>query len=141
MLLLFFVVVVNFWYPSISYYLLISFCFYCNLGAVWPVVQSLCRRIETYVCQLVSVSGRNTSACRPRTSWLLCTGEKTKKTSTVISVLEHIGQNKPRLTRIVKLAAVVGRREECHELTLGEEFVPIFDHLVGSAYQIKVMFG
>jgi len=37
---------------------------------------------------------------------------------------------------VVELAAVVGGREECDELALGEELIPVFYHLVRPAYEI-----
>jgi len=41
---------------------------------------------------------------------------------------------------IVKLAAVVGRAEERHELALGEELVAILDNLVSTADEVHVVF-
>lgn len=40
---------------------------------------------------------------------------------------------------IVKLSTVVRRAEQCHQLSLGEEFVPIFHDLMGSADEIHIM--
>jgi hypothetical protein len=42
-------------------------------------------------------------------------------------------------TRIIELAAVVGRREQCDELTFGEELVTVLDDLVSTAYEVHVM--
>merc|ERR1719229_68317 len=42
-------------------------------------------------------------------------------------------------TRIVKFAAIVWCTEEGDQLALGEEFVSIFNNLMSSAYQIKIM--
>lgn len=44
------------------------------------------------------------------------------------------------LTRIVKLAAIVGRWEERHQLTLGKEFIAILHHLMSPADQVKLVF-
>lgn len=43
-------------------------------------------------------------------------------------------------SRIVKLAAVVGRAEEGNELALGEKLVAILDNLVSTADQVHVVF-
>jgi hypothetical protein len=40
---------------------------------------------------------------------------------------------------IVELSAVVGGREDRHELTASEEFVAIFDHLMGATDEVQVM--
>jgi len=42
-------------------------------------------------------------------------------------------------TSIVKLAAIVWRGEQRHELSFGEEFITVFDYLMRPAYQIHVM--
>lgn len=42
--------------------------------------------------------------------------------------------------RVVKLSAVVGRREDGHQLALGEELVPVLHHLVRPAHQVQVVF-
>lgn len=42
-------------------------------------------------------------------------------------------------TRIVKLAAVVGRTEQGDELALGEEFVAVFHDLVSAADEVHVV--
>lgn len=42
-------------------------------------------------------------------------------------------------TCVVELSAVVGRREECHQLAFCEEFVAILDHLMGTANQVEVV--
>lgn len=41
---------------------------------------------------------------------------------------------------IVELTTVIRSREQRYQLSLGEEFVTIFHHLVGSAYQIHIVF-
>lgn len=43
-------------------------------------------------------------------------------------------------SRVVKLAAVVGRAEEGNELALGEKLVAILDNLVSTADQVHVVF-
>lgn len=43
-------------------------------------------------------------------------------------------------TCIVKLAAVVGRREESDELALAEELVAVFDNLMGTTDEVHVVF-
>lgn len=40
---------------------------------------------------------------------------------------------------VVKFATVVGRREKRHQLSLGEEFIAVFDNLVRSAYQVQIV--
>ena len=42
-------------------------------------------------------------------------------------------------TSVVELSAVIWRREESDELTLGEELVPVFDDLMRAAYEIHVV--
>ena len=41
---------------------------------------------------------------------------------------------------VVEFAAVVGRAEEGYQLASGEKFVAVFNHLMGAAYQINVVF-
>jgi hypothetical protein len=43
-------------------------------------------------------------------------------------------------TCIVKFSTVVGRTEQCDELALREELVAVFDDLMGTAYQVHVVF-
>jgi len=42
-------------------------------------------------------------------------------------------------SRVVKLAAIVRRREDRDELTIREKFVSVLDDLVTSAYEIEVV--
>jgi hypothetical protein len=42
--------------------------------------------------------------------------------------------------RIVELATVVWRREECNELPLREELIAVLCNLVGAAYKVHVVF-
>lgn len=42
--------------------------------------------------------------------------------------------------RIVKFTAVVGSAEDCHELAATEEFIAIFDDLMGTANKINIIF-
>ena len=42
-------------------------------------------------------------------------------------------------TGIVKLATVVRGAKKCNQLSAGEKFIPIFDHLVSSADKINIM--
>lgn len=42
-------------------------------------------------------------------------------------------------TCVVKLSAVVGGREECHQLAFREEFVAVLDHLMGTTNQVEVV--
>jgi hypothetical protein len=44
-------------------------------------------------------------------------------------------------TCVIKLSAVIGRREQCYQLTLREELVAIFDHLMGTTDQVEVVLG
>lgn len=48
-------------------------------------------------------------------------------------------RNERIFTCVIKLSAVVGRREQCNQLTLGEELVAILDHLMGTTDQVEVM--
>ena len=40
---------------------------------------------------------------------------------------------------VIKLAAVIGSTEQCHELAFREEFVTVFNDLMGSADEVHVM--
>lgn len=42
-------------------------------------------------------------------------------------------------SRIVEFTTVIGRAEQCHQLTLGEELVAVFDDLVGTTDEIHVV--
>jgi hypothetical protein len=42
-------------------------------------------------------------------------------------------------TGIVEFTAVVGRTEQCHELTLRKELVTILHNLMGTAYEVHVV--
>lgn len=42
-------------------------------------------------------------------------------------------------TSVVKLATVVGRREESDELAFGEEFVAVLHHLMRATYEVQVV--
>ncbi len=58
-------------------------------------------------------------------------------------VMTHLKRAHERLinthhgARIFKLATVVGRREDCHQLPLGKEFIALLDHLCAAVWRGK----
>lgn len=62
------------------------------------------------------------------------------RTSTYLERTKQALINTHHRTSIVKFTTVVRSAEQRHELPLGEELVAILDDLMGTAYQIHVVF-
>lgn len=62
------------------------------------------------------------------------------RTSTYLERTKQALINTHHCTSIIKFTTVVRSAEQRHELSLGEELVAILDDLMGTAYQIHVVF-